>query len=140
MKFKADEIASVIQKEIEDFRGQIQTAEVGRVIEVGDGIARCTGLSTVMSGEMLEFANGTRGFAFNLEENSVGVVILGDYLAIAEVTKCAPPASCCRCLLAKPCWVALSIARKSARRQGPVMTSESRPVEWLAAGVAERQP
>ena len=55
MKFKADEIASVIQKEIEDFRGQIQTAEVGRVIEVGDGIARCTGLSNVMSGEMLEF-------------------------------------------------------------------------------------
>ena len=84
MKFKADEIASVIQKEIEDFRGQILTAEVGRVIEVGDGIARCTGLSTAMSGEMLEFSNGTRGLAFNLEENSVGVVILGDYLKIKE--------------------------------------------------------
>ena len=51
MKFKADEIASVIQKEIEDFRGLMQTAEVGRVIEVGDGIARCTGLSTAMSGD-----------------------------------------------------------------------------------------
>ena len=66
MKFKADEIASVIQKEIEDFRGQIQTAEVGRVIEVGDGIARCTGLSTSMAGEMVEFPNGIRGLAFNL--------------------------------------------------------------------------
>ena len=84
MKFKADEIASVILKEIEEFRGQVQTAEVGRVIEVGDGIARCTGLSTAMSGEMLEFSNGTRGLAFNLEENSVGVVILGDYLKIVE--------------------------------------------------------
>ncbi len=82
MKFKADEIASVIQTEIEDFRGQIQTAEVGRVIEVGDGIARCTGLSTTMAGEMLEFPGGIRGLAFNLEENSVGVVILGDYLKI----------------------------------------------------------
>jgi F-type H+-transporting ATPase subunit alpha len=84
MKFKADEIASVIQSEIEDFRGQIQTAEVGRVIEVGDGIARCTGLSTAMAGEMLEFPGGIRGLAFNLEENSVGVVILGDYLKIKE--------------------------------------------------------
>ena len=84
MKFKADEIASVIQKEIEDFRGEIQTAEVGRVIEVGDGIARCTGLSTAMAGEMLEFPGGIRGLAFNLEDNSVGVVILGDYLKITE--------------------------------------------------------
>ena len=90
MKFKADEIASVIQKEIEDFRGEIQTAEVGRVIEVGDGIARCTGLSTAMSGEMVEFSNGTRGFAFNLEENSVGVVILGDYLKITEGDEVIP--------------------------------------------------
>ena len=67
MKFKADEIASVIQKEIEDFRGQIETAEVGRVLEVGDGIARCYGLSSAISGEMVEFQNGTRGLVFNLE-------------------------------------------------------------------------
>ena len=74
MKFKADEIASVIQKEIEDFRGQIETSEVGRVLEVGDGIARCYGLSSAMAGEMVEFPNGVRGLVFNLEENSVGVI------------------------------------------------------------------
>jgi len=104
MKFKADEIASVIQKEIEDFRGLMQTAEVGRVIEVGDGIARCTGLSTAMSGEMLEFSNGTRGFAFNLEENSVGVVILGDYLKITEGDEVRSTGNFCRFLSAKLCW------------------------------------
>jgi len=141
MKFKADEIASVIQKEIEDFRGQIQTAEVGRVIEVGDGIARCTGLSNVMSGEMLEFPSGTRGFAFNLEENSVGVVILGDYLKIAEGDEVRSTGK----LLSVPVGEAL-LGRmvdplgNPLDGKGPVMTSESRPVEWLAAGVAERQP
>jgi F-type H+-transporting ATPase subunit alpha len=67
MKFNAGEIASVIQKEIEDFRGQIETSETGRVVEVGDGIARVYGLSSAMSGEMVEFANGVRGQVFNLE-------------------------------------------------------------------------
>jgi len=141
MKFKADEIASVIQKEIEDFRGQMQTAEVGRVIEVGDGIARCTGLSTAMSGEMLEFSNGTRGLAFNLEENSVGVVILGDYLKIKEGDEVRSTGK----LLSVPVGEAL-LGRmvdplgNPLDGKGPVMTSESRPLEWLAAGVADRQP
>jgi len=141
MTFKADEIASVIQKEIEDFRGLMQTAEVGRVIEVGDGIARCTGLSTAMSGEMLEFSNGTRGFAFNLEENSVGVVILGDYLKITEGDEVRSTGK----LLSVPVGEAL-LGRMvdplgvPLDGKGPVITSESRPVEWQAAGVAERQP
>ena len=141
MKFKADEIASVIQKEIEDFRGQMQTAEVGRVIEVGDGIARCTGLSNAMSGEMLEFSNGTRGLAFNLEENSVGVVIVGDYLNIKEGDEVRSTGK----LLSVPVGEAL-LGRvvdplgNPLDGKGPVMTSESRPLEWLAAGVADRQP
>ena len=84
MKFKADEIASVIQKEIEHFESRVDVREVGRVIEVGDGIAQVYGLSGVMSGEMLEFPNGVIGLAFNLEETSVGVIILGDYLKIQE--------------------------------------------------------
>src|SRR5437763_1534449 len=87
MKFKADEIASVIQQEIEQFESRIDVREVGRVIEVGDGIARVYGLSGVMSGEMVEFsssAGSVSGLAFNLEENSVGVIILGDFLSISE--------------------------------------------------------
>src|SRR3989442_12043807 len=84
MKFNSDEIASVIQQEIEQFASQIDVREVGRVLEVGDGIARVYGLSGVMAGEMVEFPSGIFGLAFNLEENSVGVIILGDYLQIEE--------------------------------------------------------
>ena len=84
MKFSSDEIASVLQEEIEQFDSKIDVREVGTVLEVGDGIARVYGLSGVMAGEMVEFPNGAIGLAFNLEENSVGVIILGDYLTIQE--------------------------------------------------------
>ena len=83
-KFNADEIASVLQAEIEQYDSNIDVREVGTVLEVGDGIARVHGLSGVMANEMVEFPNGTRGLAFNLEENSVGLIILGDYLSIKE--------------------------------------------------------
>jgi len=84
MKFNADEISSVIQSEIEKFETDIDVREVGTVLEVGDGLARVYGLSSVAAGEMVEFPGGINGVAFNLEENSVGVIILGDYLKIKE--------------------------------------------------------
>src|SRR5947207_4216692 len=85
MRFKADEIASVLQKEIEHYESQIDVREVGRVLEVGDGIARVYGLTGVMAGEMVEFPRtGAKGQAFNLEENSVGVIVLGDYRQLEE--------------------------------------------------------
>jgi F-type H+-transporting ATPase subunit alpha len=87
MRFKADEIASVLQKEIEQFQDRIDAKEVGRVLEVGDGIARVYGLTGVMAGEMVDFPRaGIKGLAFNLEENSVGVIILGRYLDIKAVS------------------------------------------------------
>ncbi|MCA9077697.1 MAG: F0F1 ATP synthase subunit alpha [Planctomycetaceae bacterium] len=141
MKFKADEIASVIQKEIEDFQGQIQTAEVGRVIEVGDGIARVVGLQSAMAGEMVEFPGGTRGLCFNLEENSVGIIILGDYLSIQEGDEVKTTGE----LLSVPVGEAM-IGRvidplgNPLDGKGPIVSSESRPVEFMAPGVAERQP
>ena len=84
MRFKVDEIASVIEEEIRKYRTEVDLREVGQVLEVGDGIARIYGLTGAMAGEMLEFANGAQGQVFNLEENSVGVIILGDYLEIKE--------------------------------------------------------
>src|SRR3954453_22732459 len=84
MKFRADEITSVIQREIEQFQAEGTRSEVGRVLEVGDGIARIHGLSGVMAGEMVSFENGVKGMALNLEESSVGVMILGDYTEIEE--------------------------------------------------------
>ena len=137
MKFKADEIASVIQKEIEDFKGQIETAEVGRVVEVGDGIARAVGLSSAMAGEMVEFSNGTNGLCFNMEENSVGIIILGDYLNIQEGDEIKTTGQ----LLSVPVGEAM-IGRvidplgNPLDGKGPIVTSERRPVETPAPGVA----
>src|SRR5580698_4525389 len=84
MKFRADEISSVIQREIEHFSPEVTRSEVGSVLEVGDGIARVYGLSGLMAGEMVAFENGVKGIALNLEESSVGVMILGDYTQIEE--------------------------------------------------------
>ena len=85
MRFNADEIVSVLTEEIQNYRGRVESREVGKVLEVGDGIARVYGLSGVMANEMVEFTRAkVRGLAFNLEENSVGVIILGDYLEISE--------------------------------------------------------
>jgi F-type H+/Na+-transporting ATPase subunit alpha len=141
MKFNAGEIASVIQKEIEDFRGQLQTNEVGQVVEVGDGIARVYGLASAMAGEMVEFANGVRGQVFNLEENSVGVIILGDYLKIAEGDEVKTTGK----LLSVPVGEAL-LGRvvdplgNALDGKGPVITNELRPLETVAPGVSGRQP
>jgi len=141
MKFNSDEIASVIQQEISNYDAQLDVREVGRVLEVGDGIAQVYGLSGVMAGEMVEFANGTIGLAFNLEENSVGVIILGDYLDISEGEEVKSTGQ----LLSVPVGDEL-LGRvvdplgNPLDGKGPIVTSKRRPVEVIAAGVAERQP
>ena len=85
MRFKADEIVSVIEQEIQHYGARLEAREVGRVLEVGDGIARVYGLANAMNGEMLEFTRTKiRGLVFNLEENSVGIIILGNHLEITE--------------------------------------------------------
>src|SRR5262245_30284342 len=141
MKFNSDEIASVIQQEIEQFTNQIDVRDVGRVLEVGDGIARVYGLSSVMAQEMVEFSNGTIGLAFNLEENSVGIIILGDYLQIAEGDEVRSTGR----LLSVPVGDEL-LGRvvdplgNPLDGKGPIVTNHRRPVEIIAPGVAERQP
>jgi F-type H+-transporting ATPase subunit alpha len=142
MRFKADEIVSVLQTEIDQYRSKLQAEEVGRVLEIGDGIARVYGLSGVMAGEMVEFTRvGVRGLAFNLEENSVGVIILGNYLEIAEGDEVRSTGE----LLRVPCGDAL-IGRvvdplgNPLDDKGPIVSSTSRPVEIIAPGVAGRQP
>ena len=141
MKFKADEIASVIQAEIEQYESQIDVREVGRVLEVGDGIARVYGLSGVMAGEMVEFPGGVNGLAFNLEEHSVGVIILGNFLSIKEGDEVKSTGK----LLSVPVGEAV-VGRvvdplgNPLDGRGPIVTSEQRPVEYTAPGVAGRQP
>jgi F-type H+/Na+-transporting ATPase subunit alpha len=87
MKIRTDEIASVIRNEIANYSAQLEVSEVGRVVEVGDGIARIYGLSNAMAGELLQFetAKGpVMGQVFNLELDTVGSVIYGDYLNVKE--------------------------------------------------------
>ncbi|MFO0957150.1 MAG: F0F1 ATP synthase subunit alpha [Isosphaeraceae bacterium] len=141
MKFRADEITSVIQREIEQFRPEAKRAEVGRVLEVGDGIARVHGLSNVMAGEMVEFQNGVRGLAFNLEEASVGIIILGDYKGIHEGESVTATGE----LLRVPVGEGM-IGRvvnplgEPIDNLGPIAAAGSRLVESPAPGIADRQP
>lgn len=83
---KPDEISSIIRDKIKNYETKTEVSNVGSVLEVGDGIARVYGLRNVMSGELVEFEDGkgTLGITMNLEEDNVGVVILGDYTHIKE--------------------------------------------------------
>ena len=141
MKISADEIASVIQQEITNFESEIDVREVGTVLEVGDGIARVHGLTNVAAGEMVEFPGGIIGLAFNLEENSVGIIILGDYLKITEGDQVKSLGT----LLSVPVGDAV-VGRvvdplgNPLDGKGPINSDATRPVEIIAAGVAERKP
>jgi F-type H+-transporting ATPase subunit alpha len=141
MKFRADEISSVIQREIEQFSPEVTRSEVGQVLEVGDGIARVYGLTGLMAGEMVAFENDVKGIALNLEESSVGVMVLGDYTRIEEGDTVRATAE----LLRVPVGEAL-IGRvvtplgEPIDEQGPILTEKSWPLESPAPGIAERQP
>ena len=105
MAINVAEITSILKQEIAGFDQQVKVSEVGTVIEVGDGIARIYGLRNAMAGELLEFENGVMGQVFNLEEDSIGAVIFGDYLNQGR-RQVKSPAGCWRCRSAKRSWAA----------------------------------
>src|ERR671928_413751 len=84
MDIKAEEISKIIREQIGSYAVDVDVAEVGSIISVGDGIARVHGVDKAMAGEMLEFPHGVFGIALNLEEDSVGAVLLGDFREIRE--------------------------------------------------------
>ena len=84
MEIRAAEISAILKQQIANFGSEADVAEIGQVLSVGDGIARVYGLDKVQAGEMVEFPNGTRGMALNLETDNVGVVIFGDDSGIGE--------------------------------------------------------
>src|SRR5881227_1264269 len=84
MDIKADEISKIIREQIGSFAVDVDVAEVGSIISIGDGIARVHGVENAMAGEMLEFPHGVYGIALNLEEESVGAVLLGEFKEIKE--------------------------------------------------------
>ncbi len=141
MSFKVDEISSVIAEEIQQYRSEIDVAEVGKVLEVGDGIARIYGLRNAMAGELVEFSNGQSGQVLNLEETSVGVVIMGNYLEIREGDEVRRTGE----LLSVPCGQEM-VGRvvdplgRPLDGLGVIETPHRRPLEFKAPGIVERQP
>ena len=141
MKFRVDEISSVIAEEIRKYRSEAELAEVGTVLEVGDGIARIYGLENALASERVEFADGSQGQVFNLEESSVGVVILGEYLGIKEGDEVRRTGE----LLSVPVGEAM-IGRvvdplgRPLDGLGVIDAPHTRPLEYKAPGIAERQP
>jgi F-type H+-transporting ATPase subunit alpha len=145
MKIRTDEIASLIKEEIEGYQTELEVSEVGKVLEVGDGIARVYGLSGAMASELLEFdaqdGSTVMGQVFNLEEDSVGAVLFGDYLKIKEGANCRSTGQ----LLSVPVGDAM-LGRvvdplgAPLDGKGPIETSETRKVDIIAPGIADRQP
>src|SRR5690242_2111686 len=141
MAINVAEITSVLKREIAGFEQQVQVSEVGTVIEVGDGIARIYGLQSAMAGELLEFENGTMGQVFNLEEDSIGAVIFGNYLEIKEGDSVKATGR----LLEVP--VGDAVIGRVVNPLGqpidggaPIPLTETRKMDIVAPGIADRQP
>jgi F-type H+-transporting ATPase subunit alpha len=140
LSIRPDEISTLIKQQIEQFKSDIQVVDVGTVIQVGDGIARVHGLENAMSGELLEFANGVVGMALNLEENNVGVVILGPYTDIREGDQVKRTGR----IMEVPVGEELlgrvvNPLGQPVDGKGPVNTTKFRPVESPAPGVIDRK-
>lgn len=141
MAIRADDITARLREEIEKFEAPIQAVDVGTVLEVGDGIARLSGLSGCMAAELLEFPDGVYGMALNLEETSVGAIILGDYTRIEEgdLVKSTgrvvevPVGDALLGRVVNPLGIPID-------GKGPLQATSFRPVERIAPRVVARAP
>ncbi|EFB0373991.1 F0F1 ATP synthase subunit alpha [Campylobacter upsaliensis] len=140
MKFKADEISSIIKERIENFDLNLEIEETGKIISVADGVAKVYGLKNIMAGEMVEFENGEKGMALNLEESSVGIVVLGK----GEGLKEGDSVKRLKKLLKVPVGEALvgrvvNALGEPIDAKGPINASEFRFVEEKAKGIMARK-
>src|SRR5262249_35079557 len=141
MDIKADEISKIIREQIGSYAVDVDVAEVGSIITIGDGIARVHGVENAMAGEMLEFPHGTFGIALNLEEESVGAVLLGEFKEIKE----GDPVKRTSRIISVPVGEEMLGRVVNALGQpvdgkGPIATKQFAPIERLAPGVVDRQP
>jgi F-type H+-transporting ATPase subunit alpha len=140
MAIRSDDITQIIKSEIQNFDTTTEMRSVGQVVEVGDGIAQIYGLEGALASELLEFPNGVSGMALNLEEETVGAVILGDYTKIKEGDTVKTTGN----VVEVPVGVEL-IGRvvdplgRPIDDKGPIKTKTFRPVERVAPGVIKRQ-
>src|ERR671919_1947934 len=141
MNIKAEEISKIIREQIGSFAVDVDVSEVGSIISIGDGIARVHGVENAMAGEMLEFPHGVFGIALNLEEDSVGTVLLGEYREIKE----GDPVKRTGRIISVPVGEEMLGRVVNALGQpidgkGPILTKQFAPIERLAPGVVDRQP
>ena len=134
------QITSDLQKQIESFEPKIGITDVGTVLEAGDGIARVNGLANVKSQELVQFANGVMGIAFNLEKEAVGVIIMGEYSGIAEGMDVRATGR----IASVPVGDGLigrvvNVLGEPVDGKGLIQASGYRPIERIAAGVVQRQ-
>jgi len=140
MAVRPEEIASILKQQIERFGAEVAAVDVGVVIEAGDGIARVHGLSNCLAGELVEFENGAMGLALNLEEDTVGIMVLGDYTTLGEGDEVRSTGR----IVEVPVGDAL-IGRvvdplgNPLDGKGPIKSEKTRPVERIAPGVVVRQ-
>ncbi len=140
MDIKAEEISKIIREQIGSFAVDVDVAEVGSIISIGDGIARVHGVDNAMAGEMLEFPHGVYGIALNLEEESVGAVLLGEFREIKEGDLVKRTGR----IISVPVGEELLGRVVNALGQpidgkGPIVTKQFAPIERLAPGVVDRQ-
>jgi len=140
MAMKASEISELIKNKIENFEGEAQSSDVGTVVAVTDGITRIHGLSDVQYGEMIEFPGETFGLALNLEQDSVGAVVLGSYTHISEGAEVKTTGK----ILEVPVGEALlgrvvNSLGEPVDGKGPIDAELSAPIEKVAPGVISRQ-
>jgi F-type H+-transporting ATPase subunit alpha len=134
------DITAQLKSQIEAFETSLTIAEVGEVLELGDGIARASGLANVRASELVEFDSGVLGIAFNLEVDQVGIIVMGDYTEIEEGERVRATGR----IASVPVGEAL-IGRvvnplgQPIDGKGPIQTDRSRPIERIAPGVIERQ-
>src|SRR4051812_9878032 len=134
MDIRAAEISAILKDQIKNFGQEAEVSEVGQVLSVGDGIARVYGLDNVQSGEMVEFENGTRGMALNLETDNVGIVIFGADREIKEGRPSSAPAPSSTLPSARACSAAGSM--RSAIRS----TAKARSRPRSGCGSTSRRP
>src|SRR6202022_139055 len=141
MQIKADEISKIIREQIGSYAVDVDVAEVGSIISIGDGIVRVHGVDNAMAGEMLEFPHGVFGIALNLEEESVGAVLLGEDTEIKEGDIVKRTGR----IVSVPVGEELLGRVVNALGQpidgkGPIATKTFMPIERIAPGVVDRQP
>lgn len=140
MAFRVDDITERIKREIKSFEPPVEVANVGYVLEVGDGIARLSGLSGVMASELLEFPGGVLGIALNLEEDNVGAVIMGDYTNIEEGDIVHSTGRIASVLVSDNLvGRVVDALGQPVDGKGPLQMETYRPIERIAPGVVFRQ-